>query len=932
MLDDFLERKKQKLRKTANMISPPVIPSPEISLEAQKKNLFRTGVAITPREGRDYAEEYLRYIKGLPPEAKGVAEPRRFDVLRTIVDVLSRAETAGPTLEAIKAIKEGQPQEITPRMFSTYLRQIVTPRIREFAEIPGYAQVLKELGVSPGLFQTVIPGLALDIFLDPTTYIGGLGLGRRLFGKGVQAGLKTKAMVKPLGEVVENLIKKTAGREALASLGRETAEKMIRQYGKEAGEKALRQVKPELAEVLYRPKTYEIFEPKAPRRFMEVLRKPFKVEAGLPIGVAPIERAYQKSAQAYADSLTRQAQDVLGKLSAKERIILSEFRQKIIADAPANIKEANKFLEQAYGVFVPLEKQAGLTYKEMANYVKLAMLEAGEKRVFPGRLIGPDVASFTLRRTFRTTADAQAAGYKVVEDALEQYSLRARAHAYAVGKQSFLREIAETWGEKIVKGIRKTPGFRRTTVPQLKGWRLPEDVAQAVERTEEIITFGPLMEKLLDIYDRLQSLWKGAVTSIWPGFHGRNFYGSHANNYLDLGAKVFDIPAQVRAGILAWTTGKGKIVSQAGKSYSYDTIRELARLYGVKGYGWMGAEVAGRAGPISQLSPFRLGRRFGRFIEDQARMFNFVENLIKSDDALKASWRTKLFHFDYSEFTTFERAYLRRAYPFFTWYKNNIPLQFTMLLGRPDRMAAIGKTWRAVESMAEPRKREEEPLFFGEEMMIKTPLKVGGVQLYLRADIPQAQIAMIQEPLEAILDPTLNLSDRLKRLTAPSFEIMSPLLKVPLEILTNWSFFRERQIKRFPGEKRSAPPYVKLFPPKIKDFMAIEEKTDEAGKKQLLMDPFWAHILETMPFSYQAGLAVPTERYPGYLKYTWPFQVMSQLTGIKFFPVDVAFYRNQYYRESLERLRRMYPPGEERQPSPTVDRFLERKKQKLRQQ
>src|SRR3990167_1022870 len=99
--------------------------------------------------------------------------------------------------------------------------------------------------------------------------------------------------------------------------------------------------------------------------------------------------------------------------------------------------------------------------------------------------------------------------------------------------------------------------------------------------------------------------------------------------------------------------------------------------------------VAKKALPIGQeFLPFKAGKAVGRAIEEQARVLDFVVNLRDTGDITLAAQRTKQFLFDYGNLTNFEKTFMRRLIPFYTFTRKNLELQVKTLLTTPGRVAA----------------------------------------------------------------------------------------------------------------------------------------------------------------------------------------------------------------------------------------------------
>jgi hypothetical protein len=89
-------------------------------------------------------------------------------------------------------------------------------------------------------------------------------------------------------------------------------------------------------------------------------------------------------------------------------------------------------------------------------------------------------------------------------------------------------------------------------------------------------------------------------------------------------------------------------------------------------------------------------------IEDYARMAHFISRIERShlrnfeQAAEEAATYVRKFHFDYNDFTHFEKNIVSRAIPFYKWTRKNIPLQMALMFQKPGYMLAQMKALNAV--------------------------------------------------------------------------------------------------------------------------------------------------------------------------------------------------------------------------------------------
>jgi polyhydroxyalkanoate synthesis regulator phasin len=112
------------------------------------------------------------------------------------------------------------------------------------------------------------------------------------------------------------------------------------------------------------------------------------------------------------------------------------------------------------------------------------------------------------------------------------------------------------------------------------------------------------------------------------------------------------------------------------------------------------ADVAGRK---INLRPVQLTRDLNQLMEEFVRIAPIVTGLRKygntTGGANSAILLMKAAQFDYSDLSDFERRYLRRALPFYTYMKNNVSGQARILFNDPERVRRNLAGWDAVKDV-----------------------------------------------------------------------------------------------------------------------------------------------------------------------------------------------------------------------------------------
>lgn len=333
----------------------------------------------------------------------------------------------------------------------------------------------------------------------------------------------------------------------------------------------------------------------------------------------------------------------------------------------------------------------------------------------------------------------------------------------------------------------------------------------------------------LNYWDKLNSTWSLWTLFAVPAFHFRNFL---ANGWLAWGAGITDINSyslqfrvtsiisQLRSGSINVERANElmdsiQIASDTGVTMSSrDIFSEFMKRGGVSGGFAFNEHI--RASPIRQNEVARFlvktgGARpsrefFGNVLVDNPmirggvgahiwqenmwRFTGFIDEFRKTGSLDAAETKMKAVFYDYSDLTAFERDVLRRIFPFYAWMRHNIPAQIKLMVTRPDVYLRTQQLFHRIEQSAldnMPSDESKLPDYFKEGF---------GTILYRGKDG-----RYFGKTTEGIV---------------PAFDLMklfvgegaahalssgvTPLIKFPIEQITNYSFFKKDKIEFLPGE------------------------------------------------------------------------------------------------------------------------------------
>lgn len=333
----------------------------------------------------------------------------------------------------------------------------------------------------------------------------------------------------------------------------------------------------------------------------------------------------------------------------------------------------------------------------------------------------------------------------------------------------------------------------------------------------------------LKAYDGLQSFWKrAALFSL--GYHARNQAGAMFNNYVG-GMNEIDLLKYTKDGFVEVARALGGKESkmfneyrQQGLSSSALSKVEFAK-YGEEPEAAIEKTVKNlskdKKGQVTQrlnpLNGFQTSQEVGNFF-DQANRFALFKWFVEknkgnfSDEILykKAADKVREVQFDYSQVTPFERNVVARVLPFYRWMKNNIPFQIRQIVNDPRKYEYLNKARLNAQEVT-GLNEENIPDYMKESFAIPITGE-GGKGKMLGLNLPLGDLTKLSRPGKTVVDS------------------ISPLLKTPVELATNYNTFRGKKIQNFEGQQKQYDVFGKEFGIPVKAAYGIEQATGQIGR------------------------------------------------------------------------------------------------------
>lgn len=304
---------------------------------------------------------------------------------------------------------------------------------------------------------------------------------------------------------------------------------------------------------------------------------------------------------------------------------------------------------------------------------------------------------------------------------------------------------------------------------------------------------GAMFDKATQAFRTVAYMWN-------PGHIPRDFFSNISNSWL---AGLRDPSVYLRSSKMLKLMGKGGIdgnprssmfVKAIGKSKTGEELYDDARMLGIVDTGQALGEtprsIEAKLGGKSWKDPKKYSDAYtGTMIDWTRRTDNFtrfalfIDGLEKGMTFAQSATRTKKYLFDYFDLTPFERKYMRRVVPFYTWMRKNIPLQFEELLKQPGKLETFGKYHQNMAGG--DTDNSDMPDYVKEGLGIKLP----GGQVMM-PNLPYADFARVPTNINQLRELVSN---------------VNPVIRALPEMTMNQEFFSGLPLEQYSGERRGIP-------------------------------------------------------------------------------------------------------------------------------
>lgn len=414
--------------------------------------------------------------------------------------------------------------------------------------------------------------------------------------------------------------------------------------------------------------------------------------------------------------------------------------------------------------------------------------------------------------------------WDVKEPAEALYQLT-RSLQMVTRKNSMWDDAAVRWGMPV-----KNAEFQHKVegIDRLRGMYFPKQIADQLStlsrQLERDVFKTP--HKSIELFDKVQRMWKTGVTIYSPSHHIRNLNGDIYLAALDgvvsprpyaIAAKVlrayptryksfesvFNImDPNLRESALRARPGNVVLTTRKGEKVTAEQLYQAAESQGLFIRAMHAEDLVGDSAPAfgtfgSGFQPFGgkvydLATRASELRDHWVRLAHFSDILSKSRQPLRvaieqAGRRVKKFHPDGMDLTGFEQNVLRRIIPFYSWMRKATPLVIEGALMRPHITLAFPKAMANMQ-LATGIESEGPGDPFPMDQMFPDWLKEKGIGPVLQpgSGLGRDETWRGESPGYTIVNPTNPFIDQIAQLGSPGKTILSSLtpgIRIPMELL-----------------------------------------------------------------------------------------------------------------------------------------------------
>jgi hypothetical protein len=513
-------------------------------------------------------------------------------------------------------------------------------------------------------------------------------------------------------------------------------------------------------------------------------------------------------------------------------------------------------------------------------------------------------------RKIDTAIEAEKLGFTPVAP-MEAIAMYIDKTQKAIAHNDLVQEMVDKFAlQRTTTATKQMKDWMDVEVPGFEGKMLPKDMARVVNESYQIVTNPTAAKPFIDAINAFQNAWKKTVTIVNPGFHARNLL-SNAWTILfkdGVGPKQIENFKNAAEIVVAPNSGKLFTFLENGQNVTkkaidwYDYFRRNA----VHSGGFTAVEKTLPDNILKQgkgivQKGLKGVEAVGSANENTFRVASALNDMSKGLTIGEAAKRVNQYFINYGDLTKTEQT-IRKFIPFYSWMKNNLANQLTMMFTQPGKYSALSTKPLAAINGISGEDSQWLPEYMKSDMYIQPfgATSPEGKPLMLNPNLPFQDLGSLTgNPLASLLGKVI--------------EGFSPLLKTPVELTLNKSQFTGNDIAPNQFSTADVPMASEAV---IHIFRAVPGLIEKLNIKQ---DPVTQRWQGPAKIVYALNALLPILKMPiaesirttgnplvePYKREAAPYNLLSRTAGVKLTPFDTAYYKTKALKERLTLLRNL---------------------------
>jgi hypothetical protein len=314
---------------------------------------------------------------------------------------------------------------------------------------------------------------------------------------------------------------------------------------------------------------------------------------------------------------------------------------------------------------------------------------------------------------------------------------------------------------------------------------------------------GPVARGMFRVVDTFTNTFKWAMTLPWPAFHFRNVLDATARTFLALGVKGLS-PTWNRNVLEIMRSNPAAKMTIRGVEYDAKTLLNMFEdLGGQVDFAQKIGQTALKmdVGDPRVLSPLsdNFVMKGANALADTAatiagkgdnffRLSIWLDSMEKGMGATGAMHYAQKFLFDYAHgLTPFERNFMRRLVPFYTFSRFNVPLQLELMFKQPGLISAMGKTQNLFSESRKDPIEDLLPSYIREQWRFGPTIEDGQLKIWSGRNL------LATEELRFLGDIAAG-QGVIKTTADEFFARINPMLKIPVELYVGHNMYFDTKV------------------------------------------------------------------------------------------------------------------------------------------